>query len=299
MKVGVNGAVRDISDLKVGVSGAVHAASELWAGLNGATKKIWPTISPVLDENTWDQISEVSSSGVASQIWKVGDCKEIVLNGTMSNLIFNNYHTYAFIIGFDHNAELEGEHRIHFQIGKTALSGGKDICLVSGYNDNSDFYMNTSKTNAGGWEDSYMRNNILGTSKTSYSGRFIGVLPSALRNVLKSVTKYTDNTGNSSTSSGAVTATTDYAFLLSEYEVFGSCTYSNTNEASRQQQYAYYSAGNSKIKYNHSSTGTAFSWWLRSPYRSNSTVFVYIGSSGSVSGNYASNSRGVAPGFCV
>lgn len=254
---------------------------------------------PVLNNNTWEQIAEASSKGVASKIWKVGDCKEVVLNGTMSNLIFNNYHTYAFIIGFDHNAELEGEHRIHFQIGKTALSGGTDICLVSGYNDGSDFYMNTSSTNSGGWEDSYMRNNILGTSKTSYSGRFIGVLPSALRNVLKSVTKYTDNTGNSSTSSDAVTATTDYAFLLSEYEVFGSCTYSNTNEASRQQQYAYYAAGNSKVKYNHSSTGSAIDWWLRSPYRSYSTFFVIVSNGGGVDIGIAGDSYGVAPGFCV
>ena len=299
MKVGVNGAVRDISDLKVGVSGAVHAASELWAGLNGATKKIWPTISPVLDENTWDQISEASSSGVASQIWKVGDRKEIVLNGTVGALTFNDYHTYAFIIGFDHNASREGSNKIHFQLAKTALSGGKDICLVSGYNDDSDFYMNTSSTNAGGWEDSYMRNNILGTSKTSYSGRFIGVLPSALRNVLKSVTKYTDNTGNSSTSSGAVTATTDYAFLLSEYEVFGGCTYSNTNEAGRQQQYAYYAAGNSKIKYNHISTGSAVGWWLRSPNRRYSTSFVIVDTSGNVDSSIAYISYGVAPGFCV
>lgn len=254
---------------------------------------------PVLNNNTWEQIAEASSKGVASQIWKVGDCKEIVLNGTMSNLTVNNYHTYAFIIGFDHNAGFEGEHRIHFQLAKTALSGGKDICLVSGRNDDSDFYMNTSNTNAGGWEDSYMRNNILGTSKTSYSGKFIDVLPSALRNVLKSVTKYTDNTGNRSTSSGAVTATTDYAFLLSEYEVFGSCTFANSNEASRQQQYAYYAAGNSTIKYNHSSTGSAISWWLRSPQRSNSTFFVRVGGSGGV-GNYDANySFGVAPGFCV
>ena len=298
MKVGVNGAVRDISDLKVGVSGAVRAVSEGYAGVGGAVKKIWPVIR-TLNDYTWDEISEISSSGEAASMFKVGDRKEIVLNGTMSNLTFNNYHTYAFIIGFDHNAGFEGEHRIHFQLAKTALSGGKDICLVSGYDDDSDFYMNTSNTNAGGWEDSYMRNNILGTSKTSYSGRFIGVLPSALRNVLKSVTKYTDNTGNSSTSSGAVTATTDYAFLLSEYEVFGSCTYSNTNEASRQQQYAYYAAGNSKIKYNHSSAGSAFPWWLRSPYRSNSTSFVSVNSNGSVYSGTARWSLGVAPGFCV
>lgn len=258
-----------------------------------------PTKPKPLNDYTWDEISEISASGKAASMFKVGDRKEIVLNGTMSKLTFNNYHTYAFIIGFDHNAELEGSNRIHFQIGKTALSGGKDICLVSGYNNDSDFYMNTSNTNSGGWEDSYMRNNILGTSKTSYSGRFIGVLPSALRNVLKSVTKYTDNTGGGSTSSGAVTATTDYAFLLSEYEVFGSCRYANSNEASRQQQYAYYAAGNSKIKYNHSSTGRAISWWLRSPRRSDSTIFVGVGSNGGVSNGAASYSYGVALGFCV
>lgn len=44
MKVGVNGAVRDISDLKVGANGAVRQASELWIGVNGAVKKVWPTL---------------------------------------------------------------------------------------------------------------------------------------------------------------------------------------------------------------------------------------------------------------
>ena len=258
---------------------------------------------PVLNNNTWEQIAEASNKGVASQIWKVGDRKEIVLNGTVGALTFNDYHTYAFIIGFDHNAELEGEHRIHFQLAKTALSGGTDICFTdSRYNSSGSsaaFRMNTSSTNAGGWEDSYMRNNILGTSKTSTSGRFMGAIPSALRNALKSVTKYTDNTGNASTSSSAVTATTDYIFLLSEYEVFGSCSIANSNEASRQQQYAYYSAGNSKVKYRHTSTSRATFWWLRSPRRSDSTYFVRVSNDGDVTGGGAYASLGVAPGFCV
>lgn len=302
MNVGINGAKRDISDLKVGVSGAVRAVSEAYIGVAGATKKVWPSFpapGKALDNYTWDEISQISSANLGENYFSVGDRKQITLNGTIGKLTLSNYSTYAFIIGFNHNSSREGTGRIHFQLAKTALSGGKDICLVSGYSDDSDFYMNTNSTNAGGWEDSYMRNNILGTSKTSYSGIFIGVLPSALRNVLKSVTKYTDNTGNSSTSSGAVTATTDYAFLLSEYEVFGSCTYSNTNEASRQQQYAYYAAGNSKIKYNHSSTGSAVTWWLRSPSRSSSTNFVGVGSSGNVYSSRANFSLGVAPCFCV
>lgn len=306
MKVGVNGAVRDISDLKVGVSGAVRAVSEAYIGVAGATKKVWPSLpapGKALDNYTWDEISQISSANLGESYFSVGDRKQITLNGTIGQLTLSNYSTYAFIIGFNHNSSREGTGRIHFQLAKTALSGGTDICFTdSSYNSSGSsaaFRMNTSNTNSGGWEDSYMRNNILGTSKTSYSGRFIGVLPSALRNALKSVTKYTDNTGNASTSSSAVTATTDYIFLLSEYEVFGSCSIANSNEASRQQQYAYYSAGNSKVKYRHTSTSSAAFWWLRSANRGNSRNFAAVYPNGIVDSSNASYSLGVAPGFCV
>lgn len=302
MKVGVNGAVRDISDLKVGANGAVHAASELWAGLNGATKKVWPTYSSVLDENTWEQISEASSSGVAENIWEVGDRKEVVLNGTVGALTFEDYHTYAYIIGFDHNAAVEGDHRIHFQLAMTALSGGTDICFTDGQYLNAGssaaFRMNTRDTSSGGWKDSYMRNNICGTSKTSTSGRIMGAIPAELRNALKSVTKYTNNNGRNSALS-AVTATTDYFFLLSEYEVFGNITYSNSYEANYQQQYAHYSTGNSKVKYRHNSTGSAANWWLRSPGVDAVGNFVRVLYGGSVSSFSANYSYGFAPGFCV
>ena len=254
--------------------------------------------SSTLNNNEWSVIKSVSDAGQGANYWSIGDRKVVTLNGTMSKLSLSNFTTYAFIIGFNHNASVEGSNRIHFQIGKTALSGGTDVCLVNGYSDDSDFYMNTSNNNSGGWSSSYMRTKILGTSLSSYSGTFIGVLPAALRAVLKSVTKYTNNTGNS-TSASAVTATTDYAFLLSEYEVFGSISYANSNESSKQAQYAYYSAGNRKIKYNHSATSTAVYWWLRSPNAGNSSYFVVVGSDGTVDNSGASYSSGVAPGFCV
>lgn len=88
-------------------------------------------------------------------------------------------------------------------------------------------------------------------------------------------------------------------FLLSEYEVFGSTTYANSNEASKQAQYAYYSAGNSKIKYKHNATSTAAFWWLRSPSAGYSSSFVYVGTGGTVNYDIAGYSRGFAPGFCV
>ena len=256
-------------------------------------------VSSVLNDNYWATIRQVSDNGQGANYWSIGDRKAVTLNGTMSKLTLSNFTTYAFIIGFNHNASVEGSNRIHFQIGKTALSGGTDVCLVSGYDNDSDFYMNNSNTNSGGWNNSYMRKTILGTILSSYSGTFIGVLPAALRAVLKSVTKYTDNTGGASTAASAVTATTDYAFLLSEYEVFGSISRANSNEASKQAQYDYYKAGNSKVKYNHSATSTAVDWWLRSPSARNSSGFVIAGYDGTVDAGSASYSRGVAPGFCV
>ena len=257
---------------------------------------------PVLNNNTWEQIAKASDEGIASQLWKVGDCKEIVLNGTVGALTFNDYHTYAFIIGFDHNASREGSNRIHFQLAKTALSGGTDVCLTDGQYLNTGssaaFRMNTSGTNSGGWEDSYMRNNICGTSKSTTSGRIMGAIPAELRNALKSITKYTNNNGRSSASS-AVTATTDYFFLLSEYEVFGNITLSNSYEANYQRQYAYYSAGNSKVKYRYNITGSAARWWLRSPSAGYSNAFVRVNAGGTVGDGNADASLGFAPGFCV
>lgn len=261
-------------------------------------------VSSTLNNNEWSVIKSVSDAGQGANYWSIGDRKAVTLNGTVGKLSLSNVTTYAFIIGFNHNASVEGANRIHFQLAKTALSGGTDVCLCdSSYNSNVSttgyFSMNSSRTNSGGWASSQMRTNICGTSLSSYSGTIIAVIPAALRAVLKPVTKYTDNTGGGSTEASAVTATTDYFFLLSEYEVFGSISYGNTNEKNKQAQYAYYSAGNSKIKYKHDGTSTAAYWWLRSPLASNSINFVFVYTDGTVNYSYAYISLGFAPGFCV
>lgn len=262
-------------------------------------------VSSTLNNNEWSVIKSVSDAGQGANYWSIGDRKAVTLNGTVGKLSLSNVTTYAFIIGFNHNASVEGTNRIHFQLAKTALTGGTDVCLCdSSYNSNVSttgyFSMNSSRTNSGGWASSQMRTNICGTSLSSYSGTIIAVIPAALRAVLKSVTKYTDNTANGGGSTASyVTATTDYFFLLSEFEVFGSISYGNTNEKNKQAQYAYYSAGNSKIKYKHNGTSTAAYWWLRSPFASLSHYFVRVYTDGTVYYNDAYFSLGFAPGFCV
>ena len=260
-------------------------------------------VSSTLNDNDWSVIQSVSDAGKGASYWSIGDRKAITLNGTVGALTLSSVTTYAFIIGFNHNSSVEGTNRIHFQLAKTALSGGTDVALCdSKYNSSVSstgyFSMNGSATNSGGWASSQMRTKICGTSLSSYSGTILAVIPAALRAVLKSVTKYTNNTGQS-TAASAVTATTDYFFLLSEYEVFGSISYANSNESSKQAQYSYYSAGNSKIKYKHSATSTAVFWWLRSPGAGSSYFFVIVGTDGTVGTGGASCSFGFAPGFCV
>ena len=112
------------------------------------------------------------------------------------------------------------------------------------------FNMNTSRTNTGGWNSSNMRRNILGNTGTPSSppaNTLLAALPADLRAVMKSVTKYSDNTGGGSNTASYVTATTDWLFLLAESEYHGSRSYANSAEQNYQQQYAYYQAGNSKV----------------------------------------------------
>ena len=263
------------------------------------------SVSSTLNNNEWSVIKSVSDAGQGANYWSIGDRKEVTLNGTVGHLSLSNYTTYAFIIGFNHNASVEGANRIHFQLAKTALSGGTDVALCdSKYNSEVSttgyFSMNASNTNSGGWTSSQLRRNICGTSLSSYSGTIIAVIPAALRAVLKSVTKYTDNIANEGGSTASnVTATTDYFFLLSEFEVFGSLKYANSNESSKQAQYAYYSAGNSKIKYKHNGTSIAAGWWLRSPRASVLYAFVYVLNTAKGDYNNANTPLGFAPGFCV
>lgn len=122
-------------------------------------------VSSTLNSNEWDVISSVSDAGEGANYWSVGDRKAVVLNGTVGNLSLSSVTTYAFIIGFNHNSSVEGSGRIHFQLGKTALSGGTDVALCdSKYNSSVSatgyFSMNSSNTNSGGWASSQMRTNI-------------------------------------------------------------------------------------------------------------------------------------------
>lgn len=254
-----------------------------------------PAVGTPLNNISWADIKRISDAGLASNYFAVGDRKAVALSGTVGNLSLSGTY-YCYIIGINHNSAKEGANRIHFQFGKTAASGGTDICFVdSGYNSNktsgSWFNMNNSQSNSGGWNSSRMRTVICPAFKSA--------MPSDLQAVLKTTTKYSDNTGGGSNTASYVTATSEEVFLLAEFEVFGARSYANSAEQNYQTQYAYYSAGNSKVKYRHSATGSTAGWWLRSVRADDSAYFCFVRPSGSASFTIASGSGGFAPAFCV
>lgn len=220
-------------------------------------------VGATLEATSWDNIAIVSKLGKAQDYWKVGDTKTVAVNGV----------NYQFqIIGFDHDTLTTAD--------GSRTKAGITFQLVDCLN--TTYSMNGSNTNSGGWNGSTMRTSTMTT--------LLNQLPAALKNVLKSVNKLS-GTGGGSTS--GTQTTHDKLFLLSEVEIFGTTTYSVPGEGT---QYAYYKAGNSKVK---KVNGSANYWWERSPHSGGTGSFCRVDNGGYATHGGASISNGVSFGFCV
>ena len=241
----------------------------------------------------YSKISTVSKNGTASSLYAIGDTKAVVLNGTVGAYQFYNETVYMFIAAFDHNSsvEMNGAHHMICSFAKNAPTGGKDIAFVdsqyNNYTSDPCFHMNSSSTNSGGWASSYMRQTIC--------SQFKNAMPSELQAVLRSRTIYTDNTGGGTNNASNVTATSDYVYLPSEFEVQGSRKYANSYEQNHQQQLAYYKNGASKKRYKSSNVSTAAWWWCRSPGYHYGNSFCVVNAGGSPINDYARGAGGFAP----
>ena len=274
--------------------------------------------SNILGENSWSTIAEVSAAGNASKIWNVGDRKEISISGSIGEAFTaQNMVIYAVILGFDHNSEIEGSgisFGLFFGNGNLiALTDDRYGTSQSGdAEDMKKFSMNhhsnsSNYSNAGGWKACDLRYDILGSTKVKgadttetavtspVEDSLMAALPAALRNVMKQMTKYTDNVGGSGEcAANDVTSSVDYIALLSEYEVFGEITNGNDYEAEKQVQYEFFRCGNSREALKNL-TATAARYFLRSPRRKNGydNYFMAVDESGDSSSLVPGVSRGI------
>ncbi len=208
--------------------------------------------------NSWEAIIAACQRGNVPDSWAVGDSKTMTINGT------------------DYQIDIIGKNHDTYTAGGTApLTFQMHDCYRTSYE------MNGSDTNNGGWTKCDMRSKRLPA--------ILSKMPTEVQNGIREVNKLTSAGSESAT----INTTADKLFLLSEIEIFGSVKYSKSGEGS---QYAYYSAGNSKVK--KLSGGSTRIWWERSPYGKTSTRFCNVDGDGIADYYEASGVRGVAFAFC-
>ena len=242
-------------------------------GINGLEADVISLFSAAISNNS-DITNETSviyldNEDIHRKV-SIGDQVTLSLNGT----------DYAFdIIGFNHDTLTDtvayGEETA---TGKAGITFQMHDLFETGYK------MNSSNTNSGGWKSSAMRTSTMKTIK--------GYMPAAWQTAIKPVNKASGLGGGSSIGTETVS---DSCFLLAEIEVFGSNTYSVSGEG---MQYAYYKAGNSKVK-NIKSSGYNYHWWERSPYSGDGGSFCVVQMNGSALYSNPTMKPLVAFGFCV
>lgn len=287
-----------------------------------------PVVGTALDDCNWDDISRIAEAGLASSYFEVGDRKGVTVSGMVGTQFVSDYY-YVYIIGFDHNRAIN---TIDFGTFKSA-SNGRDMCLVDSEYD----YDNTSGTkyfnmnhwgrySDGGWKGCDMRYDVLGSTdvepsdygaavssgRTGYDATttcatspvddtLMAALPPELREVMKPMTIYSDNVSGGDYMASDVTASVDYLPLLAEYEIFGSRDLANEAEQNYQAQYAYFAAGNSRVKYPSDYHDTGSVWWGRSASSGgiDEGGFCSVYDDGSAWADWADRSFGLAPIFRV
>lgn len=209
-------------------------------------------------DNTWAQIIDACHKNQVPDTWLVGNQKTMTINGTAYTID---------IIGKGHDDYADGS-------GKAPLTFQMHDCY------GEEYAMNGTNTNSGGWTNCAMRKTHLPA--------ILAKMPTEVQNSIRAVNKLTSAGSGSDT----INTTADKLFLLSEIEIFGSVSYSKSGEGT---QYAYYKAGNSKVKkYN----GSAYNWQERSPYGRSTSFFCIVNSNGNADYDSARTAFGVAFGFC-
>lgn len=284
------------------------------------------------NDYSWSEISAIAQAGTGADYFNIGDCKEITLNGSIGDqLTLSNLTLCVFILHFNYPMNGTADNNIILGGFKTALTDGTDVALCdSKYNTQSTdgticFNMNHwSKANHGGWKGSDFRYDILGATSTQPSdygkahttscvgynatvatltnpkeNTLLATLPSDFRSALRLWSRWIDAKGNYSNVEANIEETIDAITLLTEFEVQDTQSNANQYEKKHQSQMEYYRLGNSKIKYNHSSTSSAVFWKLASPYFTNRFSFCSVRNDGSAGTISATSSYAVAPAFKV
>ena len=244
------------------------------------TCQIPTSVSFALD--SWETIAYMVRTGKASEVYKVGDTKEVAVEG------YTNGDEQTFTVRIANISTPEECNSEGFsQTACGFVIEFEDII--------TEHAMNSTATNVGGWPVSEMHSFV---NEDIYNA-----LPSDLRNVI--IDTYTVSSHGSGDSYNLTSI--DKLYLLSTKEVWGKEGTSNTinydTAEAETRQLDYYN--NNEVTTSNVSgakktyQGTVSAWWLRSAFSTDSGYFYPVNRSGDW-GNYIADSiNGVALAFRI
>lgn len=229
-----------------------------------------------------------------SDYWAVGDKRTIHHNAMDATGVSESHRAndYAYvIIGIEHDdlvTAINGKTKAAITIQtERMLYLDTTTEYNASYNASHECgYINGSSTNSGSWEGCVRR--------TWCNNVYKKCLPTYIQNMMKQVKKLTSAGSRSST----IKISNDYAFLLSEIEIFGSATYSYAGEG-KQYQYFKNATANRYKKPRFDDSFVSGHYWERSPYYGSESKFCHVGASGNSHYGDASNSYGIVPCLCI
>lgn len=172
------------------------------------------------------------------------------------------------------------------------LKDGRGILLDVGRDASGKFYfichdcltkgsMNRDCTNTGGWKDS--------DARAFLNTEILALFPDDIQAAMRP-TKIVQVVR------GETLESEDKLFLLSATQVFGDARYC-CERGFNGSQIDIFAVERNRVK-ECEDKGTWY-WWLRSPGASDSNYFCSVGTDGTITGDYANLSIGVAPAFCI
>ena len=230
-----------------------------------------PKLSVSFAEDSWETIAKVIKLGKASEVYNVGDTKEVTLNANDSEQTFT-----VRIANMSTPEECNSEGFSQTACGFVVEF--VDIIIEAG--------MNSTGTMDGGWPASEMYSFV---NEDIYNA-----LPSDLRNIIIDTYTLSESRRNDI----KYYTSTDKLYLLSPKEVYGTSPSGSTEELTRQLD--YYKNNNVTLDNYSGAIKSNTSWWLRSAYwMSCSNGFYTVDVDGDWNYSYASYSVGLSPAFRI
>ena len=221
-------------------------------------------------------------------VWSIGDTRTVHMSAMSAVGVSESHRAQSVemsILDFNHDiltTPINGKTKALISLNQKNVLRDANVSDHDGRNNTEIGYINPTDTNDGGWR---------GCTRRAWCN---SIYYPAIENGIRKLVKKVDKESTIGNESSTIEITSDYVWLLSEYELWGSTQRGITREGSFYPYFNTY--GRNKLPTWDSSRPTS-TYWLRSPAVAN--LFCIMNGTGTAGRYYPSNTNGIACNYCL